>query len=152
MKGILLGLGYQLTVAVGLVWVAGIARGASPILKANIMLGLGGLFAFVILGATALFRSHEMSVFTRGDVLHLALGAILILVIGESLYISGLSSTNATSMAFTALGFPAICLALEVALGRVSPTSFGVREYLGVALLVVGFVLVVPRASVPVVP
>ncbi len=141
MSGLGLGLAYQVVVAIGFVWVAGVARNANPFLKANVMLAIAGVIASVVLVVFGVSRRAEFAEIAPADLAQLSLGAVLVLVLGESIYIAGLSASNATTMAYTALAFPAICLALDVALRRIPISSLTVTDYAGMVFLVMGFML-----------
>lgn len=145
MRGILFGLLYQLVVAVGFIWVAGLARDTNSILKANLMVCIAGVVAFLIVLFFALFRDTEFSTFSRSDLLQLGFASLLILVVGESVYLLGLSASNATTMGYTALAFPAICLALDVVTRRIPFSSLTIRDYAGFLFLVIGFALISSR-------
>lgn len=147
MRGILFGLLYQIVVAIGLIWVAGVARGASPAIKANVMLCAAGGVGLLLLAGLYAVRGADFEAISRSDVLQLAAASLLILVIGEALYLYGLAASSATTMAYTALAFPAICLIIEVALRRVPISSLTLRDYAGMALLAVGFALLASRSS-----
>ena len=147
MRSILFGLLYQFVVAVGLVWIAEVARDANSVIKANVMLIVAGIFAFLILLSFALVCRTEFSALSRSDVFHLGFGAILILVVGESVYLTGLSGSNATTMAYTCLAFPAICLTLDVAMRRIPLSSVTLRDCAGIVFLAIGFALIASRSN-----
>ena len=147
MRGIFFGLVYQVVVAIGFVWVAGVARDANSVLKANLMLCIAGVVGLFILLLFALVRSTEFSALSRSDMLHLAFASMLILVVGESVYLMGLSASNATTMASTALAFPAICLTLDVITRRIPLSSLTVRDYAGMLFLAIGFTLISSRSN-----
>ena len=147
MRSILFGLLYQFVVAVGLVWIAEVARDANSVIKENVMLIVAGIFAFLILLSFALVCRTEFSALSRSDVFHLGFGAILILVVGESVYLTGLSGSNATTMAYTCLAFPAICLTLDVAMRRIPLSSVTLRDCAGIVFLAIGFALIASRSN-----
>lgn len=147
MSGLILGLLYQVVVAVGFIWVAGVARDTNPVLKASIMLGIAGVVASIVLLSFGVARRSEFAAISFPDLLHLSVGAILVLVVGEILYIAGLSASNATTMAYTALAFPAVCLVLDVMLRRISISSLTLQDYAGMLFLAVGFSLISARGN-----
>jgi hypothetical protein len=76
------------------------------------------------------------------DVVLLSMRSVLVLVIGEFMYIVGLRYSNLTTMSYTALAFPAVAIVLDVFLRREAISSlFAPHSLIGIALLVVGFLL-----------
>lgn len=147
-KGLVYGLLYNIVVAIGLFLVAETRAIHGPVMKSSLMLLVGGIVSVPIVAAIVVTEHASVSELLFQNirtVVHIGIGAVLVLVVGEALYISGLAASNLTTMALAALTYPGIVLILEVATKRLDPRSLGFREVLGFALLSVGFILLTVR-------
>jgi len=144
-KGIVFGLLYQVTSAIGFILISNVTVVKSNVLKASLALCSAGILASVL--ALYFFSSgtEHLSVLTKRNLLYLILGAIFSLFLGQILYITGLFASNLTTIAYTALAYPAVALIMELTLGRVRLATLTVRDFGGLALLIAGFLLLMSR-------
>lgn len=146
-KGIVLGLLTQVVSAIGMVFIANVTTIKNDVLKASLTLCFGGVVALGI--ATYLFLSgtEPLSLFGSKDMLYLAIGSMIAFPVGHILYMAGLSASNVTTMAYTALAFPVVSLILELVLGRIKLTALTVHDWVGFALLVAGYVIMISKKN-----
>ena len=144
-KGIVLGLLFQVVSAIGYILISHVTVVTNNVLKASLALCTAGVIGFALTLYSFSSRIEKLSVLTDTNLLFLLAGSVVSLVIGQILYLTGLSVSNLTTMAYTALAYPAVALILEIALGRVKLASLTYRDLLGLALLVVGFLVLMSR-------
>jgi len=144
-KGLILGLLFQVVVAVGWSFIGSITGIKNDLFKAMLMLCVAGVVAAVVVLYLQVSGRSQFVTLSTGDLLFLVLGSIFALVIGEILYVAGLSASNLTTMGFTALAFPIVALVLDLILRRITLSSFTLRDLLGIVLTVMGFILLVYR-------
>jgi hypothetical protein len=148
-KGIVLGLLYNVAVAVGLVLIAGVRTPESPTVRSSMMLLIAGLMSLPVLGCIAIFSGPSVADLRNlewNSCARLALGSFLVLVVGEALYIGGLVASNVTTMLLAALAFPAVALVVELLAGKIDPSALTWTDFLGFLLMCAGFVLLVRRS------
>lgn len=144
-KGLILGLVAQAVVAVGFTLIGSVKGIKSDLFKTMLILCTGGVIAAVATFYLQASGHSQLVALSGSDILFLILGSILILVVGEFLYIAGLSASNLTTMSFTVLAYPIAALALDLMLRRITLSSFTVRDILGIGLSVIGFILLVKK-------
>src|SRR5258708_10617467 len=99
-----------------------------------LILCTGGVIAAVATFYLQASGHIQLVALSGSDILFLILGSILILVVGEFLYIAGLSASNLTTMSFTALAYPIAALAFDLVLRRITLSSFTMRLIPGLQL------------------
>lgn len=144
-KGLILGLVAQAVVAVGFTLIGSVKGIKSDLFKTMLILCTGSVIAAVAIFYLQASGHIQLVALSGSDILFLILGSILILVVGEFLYIAGLSASNLTTMSFTVLAYPIAALALDLMLRRITLSSFTVRDILGIGLSVIGFILLVKK-------
>jgi len=146
-KGLVLGLVFQVVVAVGWTLIGNITDIKSDLFKTMLILCVGGVIAVAVVLYLQLSGRSQLVTLSGRVILFLILGSILILVVGEFLYVAGLSASNLTTMALTALAYPIVALVLDLVLRRVALSSFTLRDFVGIGLSVMGFILLVYRGQ-----
>src|SRR5262245_32321580 len=135
-KGLILGLVYQVVVAVGWAIIGNITGVKNDLFKAMLMVCAASVIAAAVAIYLQVSGRSQLITLSGSDLLFLVLGSILVLVVGEILYVVGLSASNLTTMALTALAYPICGLVLDLILRRISLSSFSLRDFLGIALVV----------------
>jgi len=144
-KGLVLGLVFQVVVAVGWTLIGNITDIKSDLFKTMLILCVGGVIAVAVVLYLQVSGRSQLVTLSGRDILFLVLGSTLALVVGEFLYVVGLSASNLTTMALTALAYPIVALVLDLVLRRVALSSFTLRDFVGIGLSVMGFILLVYR-------
>jgi uncharacterized membrane protein len=104
------------------------------------MLLISGIIAFIIVVFFSLSGTENLSSINKKDWFYLVTGSLFVLVIGYILYIAGLSASNVTTMAYTALAYPALALLIEIMLGKIKVSNLTIQEIAGFFFLVVGYI------------
>lgn len=146
-KGIVLGLLTQVVFAIGMVFIASATAVKNEVLKACLTLCFAGIVGSGIVAFLFLSGTEPLSVLGSKDVRYIAIGSAIAFPIGRILYMTGLSASNVTTMAYTALAFPIVSLILEVVLGRIKLTSLTIYDWGGLVLLIAGYVIMVSKKS-----
>lgn len=147
-KGIVFGLLYNVVVAIGLVTIANVHTIKNDVLKSGFMLLIAGSVATIVAMTIFLVDKTQVEQFKlldKSNLIQIGIGSILVLVIGEALYISGLSASSATVMGYSALAYPATALIVEIAFKRVEFSSLTSKDLIGFAFLALGFILIASR-------
>jgi drug/metabolite transporter (DMT)-like permease len=141
-KSIVVGLIAQVVLAVAFLAITEVTFAKNQVFKATLLHSIAGLVACLIV---ALFflpdLASSMTLAYRGA-WYLVLLAGVSLVVGDILLIIGISLSNVTAVAYTALAYPGIVLILETLLGRTAPTW---QDLAGFVFLAIGFILVANR-------
>jgi hypothetical protein len=69
----------------------------------------------------------------------------MVMFVAQAVYFIGVQASNMTTMAYTMLAFPFITLILELVVGRVKPSSLGIYDLAGFAMVVAGYVIFVSK-------
>jgi drug/metabolite transporter (DMT)-like permease len=146
-KGLVLGLVFQVVVAVGWTLIGNITGIKNDLFKALLILCAAGVIAAAIAIYLQVSGRSQLVALSGNDLLFLVLGSILALVVGEILYVAGLSASNLTTMALTALAYPIVALVLDLMLQRTTLSSFTLRDYIGIGFSVMGFILLVYKGQ-----
>src|SRR2546423_317223 len=133
-KGLIFGLLAQIVVAVGFTLIGSIKGIKNDLFKTMLILCIGGVIATVAAFYLQASGHSQFVALSGSDLLFLILGSILVFVVGEFLYIAGLSASNLTTMSFTALAYPVAALVLDLILRRITLSSFTLRDILGIGL------------------
>ena len=144
-KGLILGLLFQVVVAVGWAFIGGITGIKNDLFKAMLMLCVAGVVAAAVVLYLQVSGHSQFVTLSASDLLLLVLGSILALVVGEILYVVGLSASNLTTMGLTALAYPIVALLLDLVFRRIALSSFTLRDFLGIGFSVIGFILLMYR-------
>lgn len=143
-KGIVLGLFAQVAFVVGFTFIDQTVAIKSQIVKTSLVLCFSGVAAVPI--ATYFFLSSKeyLSILVQKDLLYLALGSVFALLIGEVFYITGISSSNVTTVSYTALAYPVVALLFDSVRGRAIMTT---QDIIGFAFVSIGFLVLASRNS-----
>jgi hypothetical protein len=146
-KGVLFGLLYNLVVAIGLVTIADFTLVKNDLLKSWLMLCIAAAFALPLIGFLYWVGAPGVQLPAGGIrvLWPLVVGSILALVIGEAVYIVGLSASSPTVISYAALAYPATVLIVEIVAGRVALQSLSFRDLVAFILLAAGFILIATR-------
>jgi drug/metabolite transporter (DMT)-like permease len=146
-KGLVLGLVFQVVVAVGWALIGSITGIKNDLLKAMLVVCVASVVAVAVVLYLQVSGRSQLATLSGSDLLFLVLGSIFVLVIGQILYLLGLSASNLTTMGLTALAYPIVALVLDLVLRRIALSSFTVRDFVGIGLVVVGFILLIFRGQ-----
>jgi drug/metabolite transporter (DMT)-like permease len=69
---------------------------------------------------------------------------VFALLIGEVFYITGISSSNVTTVSYTALAYPVVALLFDSVRGRAIMTT---QDIIGFAFVSIGFLVLASRNS-----
>ena len=141
-KGLILGLAAQVAATVGFLFIAQATFIKSPVLRTSLSVCLSGILALGIVAYFFLSGAEDLSVLGNKQLIYLAIGSVLLLIVGDSLFIAGISASNVTTVAYSSLARPAVALILETLLGRATLT---IQDLVGFVLLAAGFVLISTR-------
>jgi len=146
LKGIFLGLVAQFIFALGLVFIKQASFTESQnLLKSSLVLMFAGLISVLIVAYLFWSKPENFSVLNTNNTLYLVVGALFLFIIGDYLYIRGMSESNATAVALTAIAFPLFALLIEYAelkfFGKTIP-SLKMQHIIGFFSLVAGYTLI----------
>jgi drug/metabolite transporter (DMT)-like permease len=141
-KGIVLGMLYNVVVAIGFVLIGSVTTVKHDVFKACLMLCIAGSIALGMSIYFLLSGKVSMTSLDTQSLLYLALGSVLVLVVGDALYVTGLSASNATTLGYAALAYPAVTLIIEVFAKRISIHDLTLKDLLGFLFLAIGFLLI----------
>jgi drug/metabolite transporter (DMT)-like permease len=148
-KGILLGLLMQCMSAAGYLVITNIASIKSEWFRTGIMIVLAGIVALIVTAYTVLSGQQPLAAIQPREFVYLAIGSVMVMFVAQALFFFGVRAANMTTMALTLLAFPFISLALELALGRIQPSSLGGHDLVGFLLIAAGYVVYTTRPQVP---
>lgn len=144
-KGIMWGLFAQLSFALGLVCINQVKGG--DFFKSNVIHVLVGIIALPILWMLLTIEPKAFNLLRETDSwnwFYLFLGTLFLFILGDYLFIKGMSASNATAVSLTAMAFPVFAFLLEYVeqklTGKVA-TVPSIQQIIGFILLVSGFVL-----------
>jgi len=145
-KGILFGLSAQFIFAFGLVLIKQASFGENQnLLKSSLVLMLAGLISVLIVAYLFWSKPENLSILNINNTLYLVFGALFLYLIGDYLYIRGMSESNATAVALTAIAFPLFALLIEYIelkfFGKTIP-SLKIQHIIGFFSLVAGYTLI----------
>jgi drug/metabolite transporter (DMT)-like permease len=143
-KGLVLGLVAQVAFTIGFIFIAHATFTKNPLLKTTLNLCFSGALAFAIVADFFLSGAEDVSVLGHKHMLFLAIGSVLVLIIGDGLFIEGISVSNVTTVAYTSLARPAVALILETLLGR---TTVTIQDFAGFVLPAAAFILISTRRA-----
>ena len=143
-RGIVLGISAQLLSAVGYLFIVRVVAIKSELLRACLVICISAAVALVIVAYLILSGSERLSLNTR-DVLYLALGSVLVMIVAQTVWFVGLSASSMTAMTYTMLAYPIIAMILELAIGRMKLSALTWRDLVGFGLLAVGYVVLISK-------
>jgi len=141
-KGLILGLAAQVATTIGFIFIAQATFVKNPVLRTTLSVCVSGVLAFGIVAYFFLSGAEDISVLRDKHMIYLAAGSVLVLIIGDSLLIAGISVSNVTTVAYASLARPAVALILETLLGR---TTMTIQDFVGFLMLAAGFILISTR-------
>ena len=144
-KGILLGILMQSISAVGYLVIVNVTSIKSELFRSGLMICFASVVALIITAYTVLAGQQQLSAIQPKEYVYIAVGSIMVMFVAQVVYFFGVQASNMTTMAYTMLAFPIISLILELVLGRVRLSSLGIRDLVGFALLVAGYVVIVSK-------
>lgn len=142
LKGILFGLIAQVAFAIGFVFISQVTQIQNQLLKACLNLCISAVFTCAVVGYFYFVNAENLTVLSRKSLWLLGIGSLLVLVVGDTFFIAGISASNVNTVAYTSLARPAIALLLEFILGKVTLT---LRDLIGFVLLAAGFIVISTR-------
>jgi len=145
LKGILLGVVVQVISAVGYLLIANVTSIKTETFRTSLMIAISGIVAIVVGGYQIATRSESLSAISTKDVVLTAVGSIMVMFIAQVIFFVGLNASSLTTMSYTMLAYPFVSLALELAIGRVKPSSLGWRDLAGLLLMIGGYVVMVSK-------
>jgi len=140
-KGIFLGLLAQITFALGFILIAQATTPKNQLLRTSLIISFAGMIAIAVI-VYYITEFVSLVYFNKKDLVYLAIGAILVLMLGEGLYIKGIYDSDVTTVSYTALAYPAIVLIIESIMGRHKLT---IQDLLGFIVLAIGFIIIVSK-------
>lgn len=146
-KGLVFGLLFQVVGAVGFTLIGNITGIKNDLFKAMLVVCVAAVVAVGVALYLQVSGHSQLVSLSASDLLFLVVGSILVLVVGQFLYLSGLSASNLTTMALTALAYPIVALVLDLVLRQVALSSFTLRDFIGIVLTVMGFILLTFRGQ-----
>jgi drug/metabolite transporter (DMT)-like permease len=144
-KGILLGILMQTISAVGYLVIMNITSIKSEWFRSGLMICFAGVVALIVTGYTVVSGQQQLSAIQIKEYVYIAVGSVMVMFVAQVVYFFGVQASNMTTMSYTMLAFPVISLILELALGRIKLSSLGIRDFIGFALLVAGYVVIISK-------
>lgn len=148
-KGLMLGILMQIISAVGYLVIVNVTSIKSEWFRTGLMICCAGGVAICVTGYMVFSGKQQLSAILPREYLLIAIGSIMVMFVAQFLFFLGVRVSNMTTMALTLLAFPFISLVLEIILGRISLSTLGIRDLIGLALIVVGYVVYVTKPEVP---
>jgi uncharacterized membrane protein len=144
-KGILLGILLQCISAVGYLVIVNVTSIKSELFRTGLMICFAGVVALIVTGYTVISGQQQLSAIQPKEYVYIAIGSIMVMFVAQAVYFIGVQASNMTTMAYTMLAFPFITLILELVVGRVKPSSLGIYDLAGFAMVVAGYVIFVSK-------
>ncbi len=141
-QGVLLGLLAQMAFAIGFTLIGIADTFRNTVVKTSLAIVMASVICLVTL--IILRGQTDFHAVSAKHWVYVSIGAVVALFIGETLFITGIAKSNVTAVAYTALAYPVMSLAVESALGRASLT---LRDGVGFVFLCIGFIIIVSRKS-----
>ena len=144
-KGILLGILTQIISAVGYLVIVNVTSIKSELFRSGLMICFASIVALIVTGYTVVSGHQQLSAIQTKEYVYIAVGSVMVMFVAQVVYFFGVQASNMTTMSYTMLAFPIISLALELVVGRIKPSSLGIRDLVGFGLLVAGYVVIISK-------
>jgi drug/metabolite transporter (DMT)-like permease len=148
LKGVLLGLLMQCISAVGYLAMVGVGSIKSEWLRTSLMIVPACIIALVVIAYTAA-SGQQLSAIQPREYLVITVGSVMVMFVAQAIFFFGVRLSSLTTMTLTLLALPFITLALELFVGRIKPSSLGLRDLLSFVLITLGYAVYVSKPSPP---
>ena len=104
------------------------------------------VIALIVIAYTAA-SGQQLSAIQPREYLVITVGSVMVMFVAQAIFFYGVHLSSLTTMTITLLALPFITLALELFLGRIKPSSLGLRDLLGFVLITLGYAVYVSKPS-----
>ncbi len=144
-KGIMLGLLMQCISATGYLVIVNVTTIKNEWFRTGLMICFASVVAVIVTGYTVFSGQQQLSAISAKEYIYIAIGSIMVMFVAQVIFFYGVQVSNMTTMALTLLAFPFISLILEIIVGRVKLSSLGIYDFVGFALIAVGYIVYISK-------